>query len=55
MEALRNVWIPQVTSLIERINNNFSNFFKQMKCVGEVSLEQPPDKVGYVLRVLIIV
>lgn len=52
MEDLRNEmnekkgrWIPQVLSLVTRINSNFTNFFSHMKCVGEVSLEEPDDKV----------
>ncbi|XP_046661520.1 structural maintenance of chromosomes protein 5 isoform X2 [Homalodisca vitripennis] len=47
MQRKRDIWIPKVLGLIERINNNFTTFFSLMKCVGEVSLEVPEEKSEY--------
>ncbi|XP_012286301.1 structural maintenance of chromosomes protein 5 isoform X2 [Orussus abietinus] len=38
IETLRDKWLPELTSLIERINGNFSSFFLAMKCAGEIAL-----------------
>ncbi|XP_014204116.1 structural maintenance of chromosomes protein 5 [Copidosoma floridanum] len=34
----KNEWYPSLSALVDKINNNFSNYFSKMKCAGEVSL-----------------
>ncbi|NWZ31903.1 SMC5 protein, partial [Asarcornis scutulata] len=48
-------WLNPLKSLIEKINEKFSNFFSSMQCVGEVDLhvenEDEYDKYGIRIRV----
>lgn len=55
-EDLRNQWLPVLERLIDRINNNFSRYFSEMKCAGEISLTHDEnimdfDKYGLKIRV----
>lgn len=49
MAEKKGRWMPEVLNLVGRINSNFTRYFSQMKCVGEVSLEEPDDKVNIYL------
>ncbi|CAG7785270.1 unnamed protein product, partial [Allacma fusca] len=39
MERLKIQWREPLEELIERINQNFGSFFRQMNCVGEICLD----------------
>ena len=45
IEELRNSWHQPLQELISKINKNFSDFFKQMNCAGEVDLSVPENPV----------
>ncbi|KAJ8670552.1 hypothetical protein QAD02_001811 [Eretmocerus hayati] len=56
IEAIKDEWLPMLSSLVDKININFGNYFKKMKCAGEVSLitgDNPMDfeKYGIQIRV----
>ncbi|XP_057682947.1 structural maintenance of chromosomes protein 5 [Corythoichthys intestinalis] len=48
-------WLNPLKQLVEQINDKFSDFFRAMKCVGEVDLhienEEEYDKYGITIRV----
>ena len=48
-ETLRNKWMPLLEQLVDRINENFSRYFSEMKCAGEVSLTHDDNIVGYTM------
>ncbi|XP_051166122.1 structural maintenance of chromosomes protein 5 [Leptopilina boulardi] len=55
-ENLRNQWLPILEQLVDRINDNFSRYFSEMKCAGEISLTHEEnimdfDKYGLKIRV----
>lgn len=35
---IKDVWLPMLNALVEKIDKNFSACFNKMKCAGEVSL-----------------
>nr|XP_047139503.1 structural maintenance of chromosomes protein 5 isoform X1 [Hydra vulgaris] len=43
-DSLLQSWLVPLEQLILRINEQYSLFFKQMGCVGQVSLEKDPDE-----------
>lgn len=45
INRIKNEWFPKLEELVEKINSNFSNYFKKMKCAGEVSLSLPENQV----------
>ncbi|KAI4489641.1 hypothetical protein M0802_010900 [Mischocyttarus mexicanus] len=53
---LRDKWLPSLEKLVEHINTNFSSYFSDMKCAGEVSLSHGDnimdfDQYGLKIRV----
>lgn len=46
INTVKNVWLPMLENLVEKINGNFSNYFNKMKCAGEVSLNIPDNQVS---------
>ena len=52
MEVIRSRWIGPLQELIENINKNFSNFFKIMRCSGEVDLKVPDNPVSFFLWIV---
>ncbi|XP_017753000.1 PREDICTED: structural maintenance of chromosomes protein 5 [Eufriesea mexicana] len=46
-EALRQEWIIPLSKTIEKINSNFSMYFLEMGCVGEVLLAQPENNMEF--------
>jgi chromosome segregation ATPase len=46
-DVIRRRWIDPVTQLIAKISANFSRYFTDMKCAGEVDLAVPPNPVCY--------
>lgn len=38
MSDKRSEWLDTVNGLVGKINNNFSTYFANMKCAGEVAL-----------------
>uniref|UniRef100_A0A8C3C866 Structural maintenance of chromosomes protein 5 n=1 Tax=Cairina moschata TaxID=8855 RepID=A0A8C3C866_CAIMO len=55
ISQVKERWLNPLKSLIEKINEKFSNFFSSMQCVGEVDLhvenEDEYDKYGIRIRV----
>lgn len=50
MEQLHNEWFPQITAILNTINENFSSFMKSMSCAGEVELIRG-EEVRWCLRI----
>lgn len=46
-ENLRNQWLPVLEQLVDRINDNFSRYFSEMKCAGEISLTHEENIVSF--------
>ncbi|CAG7730182.1 unnamed protein product [Allacma fusca] len=44
---LKSRWLEPLEELVQRINTNFGNFFRQMQCVGEVSLDRGEDENNF--------
>uniref|UniRef100_A0A1X7TU81 Structural maintenance of chromosomes protein 5 n=2 Tax=Amphimedon queenslandica TaxID=400682 RepID=A0A1X7TU81_AMPQE len=56
IEELKNRWLKPLDEMIKKINEKFSKFFRDMKCVGEVDLlkdetETDFKKYGVQIRV----
>ncbi|NXL66902.1 SMC5 protein, partial [Chordeiles acutipennis] len=55
ISQVKERWLKPLKTLIEQINEKFSNFFSSMQCVGEVDLhvenEEEYDKYGIRIRV----
>lgn len=55
LKNLHQTWYPQITSVVNSINENFSNFFAKMGFVGEVELVHKEERdyadYGIVIRV----
>ncbi|CAG7733839.1 unnamed protein product [Allacma fusca] len=47
MEQLKVDWLGPLEDLIQRINDNFCKFFRQMQCVGEVTLDPGEDENNF--------
>ncbi|CAL7950406.1 unnamed protein product [Xylocopa violacea] len=47
IETLRQQWLEPLLETIERINFNFSMYFSEMGCVGEVILAQPENNMNF--------
>ena len=45
IEKIRGDWLEPLQALIERINTNFSYYFQQINCAGEVDLKVPENAV----------
>lgn len=39
METRENQWKEELNELVDAISTNFSRYFKEMKCAGEVLLD----------------
>lgn len=46
-ENIRNQWFPALERLVDRINSNFSRYFSEMKCAGEISLTHDDNVVSF--------
>ncbi|KAI4478557.1 hypothetical protein M0804_011880 [Polistes exclamans] len=44
---LREKWLPPLKKLIEHINMNFSSYFSEMKCAGEVTLSHGDNMMDF--------
>ncbi|XP_015177763.1 PREDICTED: structural maintenance of chromosomes protein 5 [Polistes dominula] len=56
INKLREKWLPPLEKLVEHINMNFSSYFSEMKCAGEVALSHGDnvmdfDQYGLKIRV----
>ncbi|MEE6459324.1 hypothetical protein FKM82_000599 [Ascaphus truei] len=55
ISQVKERWLNPLKHLVEKINENFSSFFRSMQCVGEVDLhtenEEEYDKYGIRIRV----
>ncbi|KAL7298761.1 hypothetical protein TKK_0008507 [Trichogramma kaykai] len=47
IEKIKECWLPLLITLVDRINANFSAYFKRMKCAGEVSLSIPENDMDF--------
>ncbi|KAF6036619.1 SMC5 [Bugula neritina] len=43
ISQLRDSWLPPLQEIIDKVNQQFSSYFRQMKCAGEVTLRVPPN------------
>ena len=50
VEEIKAQWLGPLQDLIQRIDKNFSHFFSNMKCAGEVDLNVPENPVSQVNR-----
>jgi len=46
ISQLRDSWLPPLQEIIDKVNQQFSSYFRQMKCAGEVTLRVPPNPVS---------
>jgi chromosome segregation ATPase len=44
LKNLHQIWYPEITRVVNSINDNFSNFFSKMGFVGEVELTQKEER-----------
>lgn len=44
---LRDKWLPSLQSLVNNINENFSSYFSDMKCAGEVTLSHGENNMDF--------
>lgn len=56
INEIKNDWYSKLSTLVDKININFRNYFQKMRCAGEVSVSQGDnqldfDKYGLVIRV----
>ena len=47
IEKIKKEWLEPLKELIKQISNNFRNFFRMLKCAGEVELAVPENPVIY--------
>lgn len=43
VQELHGRWKPELTAIVEKVNETFGENFKQIGCAGEVKLEVPDD------------
>lgn len=43
---MKNNWLTPLNNIIDKINTKFSDYFRQMKCAGEVTLSVPSNPVS---------
>ena len=48
IENIKVAWLEPLQALISRINHNFSYFFRNMNCAGEVDLKVPDPPVSHI-------
>ena len=48
MENRENQWKQELNELVDAISSNFSRYFKEMKCAGEVLLSTGNNEVSLV-------
>lgn len=46
IEEIKENWLNPLQHIIEKINIQFSDYFKQIKCAGEVHLKTPDNPVS---------
>ncbi|CAM6102353.1 unnamed protein product [Calypogeia fissa] len=54
IERVQNVWLPELRELVSKINDTFSENFREMAVAGEVSLDEQGtdfDKYGVLIKV----
>uniref|UniRef100_A0A915PDP2 Structural maintenance of chromosomes protein 5 n=1 Tax=Setaria digitata TaxID=48799 RepID=A0A915PDP2_9BILA len=44
VKGLLDEWLPQVESMIAKLNQYFSSFFENIGCAGKICLEKPENK-----------
>jgi hypothetical protein len=49
MDIELNSWLELLCPMINLINENFSTFFAQLNCVGEIKLDEPENKVYIII------
>ncbi|XP_034178803.2 structural maintenance of chromosomes 5 [Osmia lignaria lignaria] len=47
MNMLREEWLKPLSSIVDKINSNFSSYFSAMNCAGEVTLAQPENNMDF--------
>ncbi|KNE55441.1 hypothetical protein AMAG_01332 [Allomyces macrogynus ATCC 38327] len=50
-ELIRKAWEPTLTELIRNVSENFSNYFSQIGCAGEVALRTSERFAEYALEI----
>ena len=45
ISQLKESWLPPLQQIIDKINKKFAEFFRQIKCAGEIVLKIPADPV----------
>lgn len=45
LETKKRQWLEPLQKHIDSINGKFSHYFKQLSCVGEISLDIPENSV----------
>lgn len=46
IESIKEKWLQPLKQLVEKINANFSTFFSQLDCAGEVTLSHGENVVS---------
>jgi len=46
IEEAKDKWLRPLQELVDKINVNFSHFFRCLKCMGEVHLNIPDNPVS---------
>lgn len=39
-------WLHQLENVVEKLNENFSSFFENMGCCGEIHFKKPDNRVN---------
>jgi chromosome segregation ATPase len=53
MDEKLDAWLNGLRQLVTQISDNFSQFFAQLGCAGEVRLEEPENRVLFYLFKLV--
>lgn len=53
VERIRESWLEPLNEIIEKINTQFSTYFKRIKCAGEVHLKVPPNPVSAIYEIFV--
>ncbi|TPX38085.1 hypothetical protein SmJEL517_g00129 [Synchytrium microbalum] len=53
MQAVRDLWVPEITALAAKINEKFSLLFKRIDCAGEVKVSENEDYDKWGIEILV--
>ena len=46
ISQLKETWLPPLQRIIDTINAQFADYFRQIKCAGEIALKIPANPVS---------